>query len=52
MIDSCCVARIVDLLDVALSAGVPADCIEIRWVWPFRWEMTLTKKGDAGKKQQ
>ena len=32
-----------ELLQAARDAGVPEQNIEIRWVWPFRWLMVLSK---------
>lgn len=41
-----------ELLKSARDAGVPESCIELRWVWPFRWLLVLSKPSEVEKSKQ
>jgi alpha-pyrone synthase len=41
-----------ELLRSARDAGVPESCIELRWVWPFRWLLVLSKPAAAADKSK
>lgn len=41
-----------ELLKSARDAGVPDACIELRWVWPFRWLLVLTKEPNGQPKEK
>jgi len=43
--------KYVELYDFALRAGVPESCIEIQWIWPFRWLMVLRQQQDTKAKK-